>query len=216
MATSFAQTEIEAFLEQQTQQYQQHLTTRNKTIKTLRHQNNIKAYRTIPKLYLPPKTPELIIQDTTLSRQFDQQYESLFFDNLDKVITQNTITLELENARLRHIIQQTEKHLTTVTAPTNVITQLHCNFLTRNNITDHDILPELQRTLHNDCATAELVSTPTDDATTSTITNPSTIQQTQLSKHRQRRKSSHHHPKGNKQHKPNRFLAKRPPNETVT
>ncbi len=192
MATSSVQTGIESFLQRQTQQYQQHLTTRNKTIKTIRYQNNIKTYRTIPKQYLPLQTPELIIQDTTLSRQFDQQYESLFFDNLDKVITQNTITLELENARLRDIIQQTEKHLTTVTAPTDVITQLHRNFLTRNNITNHD------------------------DATTSAITNPSTIQQTQLSKHTRRKRSIHHHPKGNKQHKPNRFLAKRPPNETVT
>ncbi len=143
-----AATHIKEFLQHQTRQYQQHLTTRNKTTQALRHQNNLKTYRTIPKRYLPASTPQLITESSNLNKEFRQQYENLFFQHLDKVIANTTITLELKKAQLQHIVLQTEQELATLTLPAEDVEQLHQQFLGWNNITDHDPLSELRSKLH--------------------------------------------------------------------
>ncbi len=184
-------------------QYQEHLKTRNKTIQGRRHQN-LKTYRTIPKRYLPASTPQLITESSNLDKEFRQQYENLFFQHLDKVIINNTITLELEKARLQHIILQTEQQLATLTLPAEDIEQLHQQFLGWNNITDHDPLPELRSKLPIDRPSPKMCPPPVQPSPTSSTPK----KQPKATKKRR----AQHHPNAKKQQKPNHFLAQRPPN----
>lgn len=124
---------IEETLKQNSTEYQQHLTTRNRIARALQYQNNIISFKTIPKRFLP-STPEIVIPNTTLTNEFQTEYQQLFFQHLNKVITHNTITIGLENARLQEIITRTENQLSMLDAPTEVIAQLRHQFYTQNNI----------------------------------------------------------------------------------
>ena len=142
-----ASTQTKTFIQLQTLQYQRHLTLKNKAINTLEHQNNLKLYKTIPKDYYPKKLLATVTPDSLLAQEFAQEFQNIFFQHLDKVITENQITLELEEARLRDTILQTEKHLTTIKASREVITQLYDDFIQTNKIQTLAILPELQKML---------------------------------------------------------------------
>ena len=64
---------------------------------TLDYQLRIQAHRTIPNCHQPRR---LRTQDTNITKQFDKDYETLFFDYLDKAIINNNIQLELYKAAL--------------------------------------------------------------------------------------------------------------------
>ena len=125
---------IEEILKQNSSEYQQHLSTRNKITRVLQHQNNIRLFKTIPRHYQPSATPEIVTHNPTLSNEFQTGFQQLFFKHLNDVITNNTISLELENSRLREIITRTENQLSTLAAPAQVIAQLRLKFYTQNNI----------------------------------------------------------------------------------
>ena len=125
---------IEETLKQNSSEYQQHISTRNKITRVLQHQNNIRLFKTIPKHYQPSATPEIVTHNPTLSNEFQTAFQQLFFKNLNDVITNNTISLELENSRLREIITRTENQLSTLASPAHVIAQLHLKFYIQNNI----------------------------------------------------------------------------------
>ena len=112
---------IENFLQHQTEEYQRHYLTKQRIARALEHQKNIRLFRTIPKHYLPAKTPELPVDDPSLSAEFYRNYETLFFQHLDKTIIHNTITLELEDARLRQAVLNTEQQLAAITEPPTTI-----------------------------------------------------------------------------------------------
>ena len=101
-------------LKRNSKDYQTHRSTANRIGKALQHQNNIKLFQSIPKRYQPPAIPELVVPNSDISKKFTAQYEKLFFQCLDEAITHNTISLELENARLKEIVTRTEKQLSTI------------------------------------------------------------------------------------------------------
>ena len=137
-------------------EYQQHLTTRNRIKKALEHQNKIRIFQTIPKRHLPPTTLEIIPPDTNLSKELQEEYQQLFFRQLNRVITHNTISLELENARLREI---TEHQLTTSNAPTAVV---QLQFYIQNIPTQqHSYLTAEQQHTETETAETSLAMEPT-------------------------------------------------------
>ncbi len=216
----------EVFVQQQTEEYQRHLAIKDTIIRTLEYHNNIKTYKTIPKQHRPPPTPRLVINDPKLQQEFAQQYEDIFFQHLDKVITHNTITLELENARLQQITTQTEQHLATLTLPDDAIAKLHGDFLTQNKIDNHLTVPQLQKRLSPNSTTTSRIhtTTPTDKTTTlltttQTTANPTATNPYPTTTHRvptqqrNKKRKCGRHSKATKQPKPDRrFLGMRPPN----
>ena len=55
--------------------YQQHLKTRNHIQKALHYQNNIRTFLTIPKRLRPPTTLEVIPPNSDLTKQFEEEYQ---------------------------------------------------------------------------------------------------------------------------------------------
>ena len=137
----------EEFLQQQTAQYQHPTANKKKVTQLLEHQQNIKTYKTIPKHYFPPSIPKTLTDNPALTREFQEQYEQLFFQHLDKTILSNTITLELENAKLKKILSHTEKHLAVLFIPSDIRAKLYHKFLATNNITNHETSSQLRNKL---------------------------------------------------------------------
>ena len=151
-------TSLGEFIQEKTQLYQRHLSSRNKAKQTLQYQSNIRAYKTIPKQYLPQKSLQLLQPTTPLVADFQRKYEDLFFDHLNGVISNNTITLELEEAVLKQTVLYTEKHLATSKEDTPTVARFHQQFIIDNNILNHDIHPLLLQRLPE-------IPTPTTSAT---------------------------------------------------
>lgn len=128
---------LEELLQRNSDEYKQHLTTRNRITKALNHQNNIRIFKTVPKRLRPPTTLEVFPPNSDLTKQFEEEFHQLLFCHLNRVITHNTITLELENARLRDIATRTDTLFTTIDAPTETVKQLKTKFYSKNNLTQH-------------------------------------------------------------------------------
>ena len=123
--------------------YQQHRATRDKARKVLQLQNNIRAFRTIPKQYLPQHNLQLVQPSPSLTGEFHAKYTELFFEHLSQVITSNSITLEMEEARLRQIVSYTEEQLAESAEPSPTIAMNYHHFITSNEIPEHDVHPDL-------------------------------------------------------------------------
>ena len=123
---------IEEIIQHNSAEYQRHRTTRNRLVKTLQFQRNIHTFQTIPKHYCPPATLELTVPNPNPSQKFEAEYHRLFFKHLNEVITHNTISLELENARLKEVVNKTEKLLSTSNAPPEIISQSIQQFHSQN------------------------------------------------------------------------------------
>ena len=136
----------EEMLRGNTVEYKQHLTTKNRLSRALKFQENIRAFQTIPKRYYPSTTPEIICPNTELGQSLRQNTESCFFHHLEEVIMHNTISLELEQARLKEIVQRTERQLSTLEAPTEDINKLHQQFYMQNNIHDEGTSSNIPKT----------------------------------------------------------------------
>lgn len=81
----------------------QHLAKIKQLKKTLAFQRDVQVFRQIPKRYRPSAMLETPTESqSALTTEFQHESEKLFFDHLSKVITFNTISLELELAQLRH------------------------------------------------------------------------------------------------------------------
>lgn len=81
---------------------------------TLKYQKNIKRFKTIPKKYTPTFTLKLAENNDTalqLQQAFDSEYKTLFYQHLDKVISENTIALEIKKAKILSQNQHFEKLL---------------------------------------------------------------------------------------------------------
>ena len=132
MNTVKSQTEM--FLDTQSLEYQKHISHIKELESTLQHQYMIQSQKTIPKMY----TPKILqISNPLLTQKFKQEYRSLFFQQLDKAIESNTISLELHKAASNSIVTQIEHH-----TPSN-ITELYHRFISQNNIREHTPLPAI-------------------------------------------------------------------------
>ena len=166
-----------AFLKEQCTQYQSHLLKQKKLNGTLHFQRNIKYYKSIPKQYLPPSSLEMPTNDNaSLVAEFTQAYEDIFFLHLDKVITHNTISLELEESHLRNINTHVKKHLSRAGWPAKVMTELLTELFSESNIPHHIIEEALQRIMPATTTTGlpDLTPPPPPPPLPSTSTQPST------------------------------------------
>ena len=139
---------VATFLEDQSKLYQSHCSKKERIQNVLNFQHNIRNYKTIPKQYMPSNFPEIPTGNPSLSIDFHQEYSTLFFEYLDKVITHNVISQELEESQLRNIISHTEKVLATAEVPPETTSQLYRKFVSENNIPLHRIEPALQLLLN--------------------------------------------------------------------
>ena len=129
------------FLDQQSREFQKHVETRNELERTLQYHRNIKTHRTIPRKFRPSDTPKTVRHSITLTDDFTQKYENLFFEHLDKVITNNQITLELTKAAMESILTQTETYLSSIEASPLTVTDLYHQFLYSFQSRDRQPLP---------------------------------------------------------------------------
>lgn len=129
----------------QSRLFQEFTSTINQLEKTLQYQRKIKALRTIPKHY-KPKLPHVAQPHTSkLKSSFDAKYEKLFFEHLDEVIVNNTISLNIHKARRNNVVDVTEAELAKADKPPETIKHLHAKFVATNKLDGHVINPLLQR-----------------------------------------------------------------------
>ena len=107
-----------SFLQAQTKEYQGHTTRLEELNLALEHQQTIQSNKIIPKQYQPK---QLKTFDSALSEEFNQKYSTIFFQQLDKVITSNTIKAKLTECTLTSIVTQTEQYLSRLALPTQEI-----------------------------------------------------------------------------------------------
>ena len=129
--------------------------------------------------------------DVALTKELNQEYETLFFKQLEKVIVSNTIKSKLFESRLNSIVAEAEKHLSTLALPPEEIDAIHKKFLLENHIKDHVPNPCLQSKLQ-----------PTKETRTARPPSPPQRKRT-----RPKRKATTPHPEPEKHRKPNNFLS---------
>ena len=144
-----------------------------------------------------------------LMTDFEQKYERLFFEHLDKVITSDNITLELTNAAIQNILAQTETYLASLQAAPQTVTQLYQTFLTNNHITDREPLPMLQRKLTTNLPTASTIP-PTQPTLSVFPQPPASSSDSQPIHYKRKRKLYQPQPPGKKQKKQDHFLSQSP------
>ena len=131
-------TSYATFLCAQSEEYQETHTKLKEVKLALEHQQNIDISRIIPKQYQPKQLKSF---DTSLTKDFIQEYETLFFKQLRKVITNNTIKTKLFESRLNSIVAETEQHLSTLELPPKEMYAIHKKFLSDNQIINHTPIP---------------------------------------------------------------------------
>ena len=119
----------------------------------------MKTYRTIPRKFKPPSVPTTTNPDIQLTDDFNRKYEELFFNHLDKILMNDSLTFKLIKLRIDNILAQTETYLSSVQTSPQTLSDLYHQFLTINHITDHTPLPVLQAKLPT-------TNTTTDQKTT--------------------------------------------------
>ena len=120
----------------------------NSQKKTLQHQQSTHTHKTIPKQRLPilPTVLDKAAQ-TELTKDFNKQYEKLYFSFLDRVITQNAITLEHTKQKLDNIVTATEQYLCSLSIPQTTLQNFHSHFLSQCKLSTHNCSPQLQKKL---------------------------------------------------------------------
>lgn len=194
---------MEDFIKQQSQLYQKYTTLNAEIEKQLKYQQAYKKFHTIPKhhcpqlLYTAPSSPT---HGSQLNSNFEDQYKTLFFQHLDRVITHNTIILEINKTRQENIILETKKVLTTNISNPITIKEIYETFLTQNNITNQGITPHVSHP-----ATTDHTTDSTDNieqTLQANKDNSTTIKKWDIRK----RKHQKQHPQPHKQSKTDRFL----------
>ena len=153
----------------------------------LRKYHDMKMFHTIPRKFKPQKVMTTIQPNSTLTTDFEQKYERLFFEHLDKIITSDNITLELTNAAIQNIMAQTETYLASLQAPPQTVTQLYQTFLANNHITDREPLPILQKKLTTNSPTAA-TNPPTQPTLSVSLQPPASSSDSQPVHNRKRKR----------------------------
>ena len=99
---------IEAFIQAQSIEYQEYVAKSRDLESTIQHQQSLLNQRIIPNVYRPKL---LRTTNSHLTEEFNEKYDRLFTEHLNKVLTSNIINLELQKAAVTSIITQTEHHL---------------------------------------------------------------------------------------------------------
>ena len=164
----------------------------------LKNHHDLKATRTIPRRYKPPKILTSVRHNSTLSTDFEQNYEALFFQHLDKVITNDNVTLELTNAATSNILAQTETYLASLHLTPQSLTELYKSFLHSCQLTDRQPLPVLLAKLTTNEITRDIPkpSTESDQQLT-----PQPKPNTGKGNRKRKRKGTEQHPTGKKHSK---------------
>lgn len=71
----------------------------------------------------------------------------MFFEHLDKTITNNIISLQLEEAHMKDVVSCTEVSLATAQVPTDVMADIYQKFIDDNEIQDHQLEPAFRAVL---------------------------------------------------------------------
>lgn len=137
----------QSFLDEQTRELNKCKQQQKEIERNIRYHQNMKTYRTIPRKYKPSGVPTTMNPKTQLTDDFNQKYEELFFNHLDKILMNDSLTLELTKTRIDNILKQTETYLSSLKVSAQTLSTLYHQFLTVNHITDHTPLPILQAKL---------------------------------------------------------------------
>ena len=84
---------------------------------------------------------------SNIDEQIHPKYEQLFFEHVEKIVTSNSISLEITKAAINNILTQTESYLSSVSVPPQILTEIYYKFLAENHVTNHIPLPVLQTKL---------------------------------------------------------------------
>ena len=138
---------------------------------------SVLRYRTIPRKFRPSTTPVTVLPNPTLTNEFTQKYEQLFLEHVEKIVTSNSISLEITKAAINNILSQTETYLSSVSVPPQILTEIYYKFLAENHMTNHTPLPVLQAKLQM----LETLTPPISNSSSSTTktvcrTNNTTVE----------------------------------------
>ena len=151
------------FLEQQSKDYKSHLDNRNRLENAIRYHNQIKISLVIPRQF-KPKVLNPVSRAISLQEEFEKDYSTLFFNHLDKVITQNQVSKELEEGALKAIIAHTIQHLSQLDKPLSEIQQLYHTFIHNNKIPKDNIPVELRTKIQTSTVEPQTVTTTASTA----------------------------------------------------
>ena len=89
----------------------------------------------------------------------------MFFEHIERVITSDSISMEIAEAAISSILSQTETHLSSTSMPPQLLTEIYHKFLADNHVTNHTPLPILQTKLQ----ALEMITPPTANPSSSII-----------------------------------------------
>lgn len=189
------------FLAERSSELKNYFQKRKELEQLIQYHRNILQYRTIPRKFRPPTTPTTVLPNPILTDEFTKKYEQLFFEHVEKVITSDNISLELNKAAITSVLSQTEIYLSSLPTPPQKLTEIYYNFLSENHVTDHTPLPVLQTKLQ----TPEITNTPPH----SNLSAPTTdMSPKQIKRPNRKRKQKQSHPRSEKKSK--HFLSQGP------
>ena len=162
----------------------------------------MKEHSTIPKchrpkpLYIATSTPTTTSE---LSSKFVAEYETMFFQQLERAIIHNTITLEINSIRQETIVLEIEKLLIISEENPAVIKRYYNDFMNTNNIpVNHHTLPELRKIINLASVNLTVNNQINDNTSTTNL---------------RKRKLTSPQPPSKKQPKTNHFLAMGSPHQ---
>ena len=94
----------------------------------------MRMHHTIPQKYKPHLLYVEQPHNLQLNEKFNKQYETIFFEHLKAVITNNVVCLEMNKARLQSIIHETELFLAKSSDNLDTIREQYEGFLKENKI----------------------------------------------------------------------------------
>ena len=132
-------TEIsESVLDDMSKEYQIHKVQIQKSNMSSRRHDAM-----ILKLYRP-RVPTTVNPNESLIADFNKKYEDLFFKHLERVITNNNITLQIHKARVNNVLSQFDQYLHDLKTTPQHKRQLYDSKTTRSqeNLKVRKILPQ--------------------------------------------------------------------------
>ena len=192
------------------EEYQSHLTQIKKLENAIEQQRKMMTHKTIPKAYCP-QVLTTINCNKSISEDFSKEFEKLFFQHLERVMTSNSITLEIEKGHLANVLAQADDYLSKLKTTPDHIAQLCDNFNKQNHIV-REIPKELEKVLPQYQSTTINMSSPTPTIDTATTSSPGTHTQQPAHEVNRKRKRRNKHPTGRKAAKKDHFLSQGPPN----
>lgn len=190
------------------EEYQSHLLQIQKVESTIEQQQKMMSHHTIPKMYRP-RVLTTINCNKSITEDFNKGFEKLFFQHLERVLTSNSIILEIEKGHLERVLSEVDEYLNKLNITPLHRTQLHDNFSIIRETPE-----KLARLQLHDHMNAPTTNTPTsqDSPTTSSPSTPTPTVHPSLKINRKRKHRSKH-PTGRKATKPDHFLCQGPTNQ---